>query len=163
LATGRGIAIHNAVCSFLRTGDLDPQFFDYFDGIHDWLSHLDLETWWPEGLMRDDLNHLQQGPSAEIWYEKHRCIGIPDCVGKLGGVHAIIEFKTSDTLYRDNCDYKQSKQYTEWGKFHQAAMQLAAYANCWKETVGTEIEACIISLSAATKRMFNFLRYRETY
>ena len=59
-------------------------------------------------------------------------------------MHAIIEFKTSDTFYSDGYDYKQFKQFTEWGKFHQAVMQLAAYANSWRETIGTEIEAGIV-------------------
>ena len=46
-ATARGIAIHSAVRQFLRTGecDLDPAYYDYFAGIQDWLTRLDLETW----------------------------------------------------------------------------------------------------------------------
>ena len=54
--------------------------------------------------MLDELQHLQQGPSAAVWCEKYRYIGIPDVVGKVGGVSCVIELKTSDTLYRNNYD-----------------------------------------------------------
>lgn len=155
-ATGRGIAVHNAARKFLRTGecDLDPEYYDYFGGIHDWLSRLDLDTYWAEGPMRDDLAHLQQGPSAAVWCSKYRYIGIPDWVGKIGGVPSIIEFKTSDTLYRSEYNHKQFKQYSEWVKHHQAGMQIAAYANCWEETVGEKIEAGIIICGTQKETQF---------
>ena len=56
----------------------------------------------------------------------------------------MLEFKTSDTLYQNNYNYKQFKQYAEWVKYHQAAMQVAAYANAWQETTDMTIEAGII-------------------
>ena len=145
-ATARGIAVHSAVRQFLRTGecDLDPAYYDYFSGIQDWLTRLDLETWWAEQPVLDELQHLQQGPSAAVWCEKHRYIGVPDWVGKVGGVGCVLEFKTSDTLYRSNYNHKQFKQYAEWVKYHHAAMQVAAYANAWKETTDMDIDAGII-------------------
>ena len=145
-ATARGIATHNAVRQYLRTGecDLDPQYYQYFNGIHEWLGRLDLETWWAEGPVRDDLQYLQQGPSAAVWCNKHRYIGIPDWCGKLGGVPCIIEFKTSDTLYRSNYNHKRFSEYTEWVRHHQAAMQVAAYAHAWEETTGIDIDAGVI-------------------
>ena len=145
-ATARGIAVHNAARQFLRTGecDLDPQYYSYFAGIQDWLNRLDLETWWAEAPVLDELQHLQQGPSAAVWCEKRRYIGVPDWVGKVGGVGCVLEFKTSDTLDQNNYNYKQFKQYAEWVKYHQAAMQVAAYANAWKETTDMTIEAGIV-------------------
>ena len=145
-ATARGIAVHSAVRQFLRTGecDLDPAYYDYFSGIQDWLTRLDLETWWAETPVLDELQHLQQGPSAAVWCEKYRYIGVPDWVGKVGGVGCVLEFKTSDTLYRSNYNHKQFRQYAEWVKFHHAAMQVAAYANAWKETTDMDIDAGII-------------------
>ena len=44
----------------------------------------------------------------------------------------------------NNYNYKQFKQYAEWVKHHQAAMQFAAYAHAWKETTDMNIEAGII-------------------
>ena len=145
-ATARGIAVHSAVRQFLRTGecDLDPAYYDYFSGIQDWLTRLDLETWWAETPVLDELQHLQQGASAAVWCEKHRYIGVPDWVGKVGGVGCVLEFKTSDTLYRSNYNHNQFKQYAEWVKYHHAAMQVAAYANAWKETTDMDIDAGII-------------------
>ena len=145
-ATSRGIAVHGAVRQFLRTGecDLDPAYYDYFSGIQDWLTRLDLETWWAEAPVLEELQHLQQGPSVAVWCDKHRYIGVPDWVGKIGGVSCVLEFKTSDTLYRNNYNYKQFRQYAEWVKYHQASMQVAAYANAWKQTTDMSIDAGII-------------------
>ena len=95
-ATARGIAVHSAVRQFLRSGEcaLDPAYY-YFAGIQDWLTRLDLETWWAETPVLDELQHLQQGPSAAVWCEKYRYIGFPDWVGKVGGVSCVLEFKRS--------------------------------------------------------------------
>ena len=85
--------------------------------------------------------HLQQGANDAVWDTKNRYVGIPDWVGKIGGVPAIIEFKTSDTLWRDNYNHKQFRQYSEWVRHHQASMQVAAYANAWRKTTGMPIGA----------------------
>ena len=145
-ATSRGIAVHSAVRQLLRTGEceLDPAYYDYFSGIQHWLTSLDLDVWWAETPVLDSLQHLENGNSAAVWCEKHRYIGIPDVVGTVGGVNCVIEFKTSDTLYRNNYNFKQFKQYSEWVKYHQAAMQVSAYAHAWKETTGAKIDAGII-------------------
>ena len=155
-ATARGIATHNAVRQYLRTGecDLDPQYYQYFNGIYDWLSRLDLETWWAESPMRDDLQHLQQGPSAAVWCDRYRYIGIPDYVGKIGGVPCVVEFKTSDSLYRDNYNYKVFWQYTEWVRHHTASMQVAAYANAWTQTTGEDVHTGIIINSTPDECQF---------
>lgn len=145
-ATARGMAVHSAVREFLRTGEceLDPAYYDYFSGIQDWLTRLDLETWWAETPVLDELQQLQQGPRAAVWCEKHRYIGVPDWVGKVGGVGCVLEFKTSDTLYRNNYNHKQFRKYAEWVKYHQASMQVAAYANAWKETTDMNVDVGII-------------------
>ena len=145
-ATARGTAVHSAVRSFIRTGecDLEPCYFDYFSGIQDWLSRLVLEPYWAEGPVLDKYQQLQQGPSAAVWCDKYRYIGVPDFVGKLGGVPVVIEFKTSDYLYRDNYDFRQFKQYSEWVRHHNAGMQVAAYANAWNPTTGDDIRTGVV-------------------
>ena len=162
-ATARGTAVHGAVRQFIRTGecDLDPAYYEYFSGIQDCLSHLDIEPYWVEGPVVDEYKHLQQGNSAAIWCEKYRYIGIPDLVGKIGGVPCVVEFKTSDTLYRDNYNYKEFKQYSEWVKHHQAGMQVAAYANAWKQTTGMEINTGVIINSTPSDTQL-FIIERDT-
>jgi len=66
---------------------------------------------------------------------------VPDFVGKLGGVPVVMEFKASDYMYRDNYDFRQIKQYSEWVRHHNAGMQVAAYANAWNQTTGDDIHA----------------------
>lgn len=145
-ATSRGIAVHAAVRQFLNTGDCDlaPEYYPYFDGIYDWLSRLDLDTWWAEGPMLDELQHLRNGPSAAVWCKNTRYIGIPDWAGTIGGVPCVVEFKTSDHLYRSTYNHKQFKQYYEWVKYNSAAQQTATYANAWTETTGMPIETGIV-------------------
>jgi hypothetical protein len=145
-ATARGTAVHGAVRKFLRTGecDLDPVYYDYFAGIQDCLSRLDLDPYWIEGPVLERYQHLQQGASAAVWCDKYRYLGIPDFIGSIGGVPCVIEFKTSDTLYRDNYNYKMFRQYAEWVKHHQAGMQVAAYANAWNQTTGDDIHTGVI-------------------
>ena len=145
-ATARGTAVHKPVRKFIRIGECDLElcYFDYFSGIQDWLSCLDLEPYWAEGPMLEKYQHLQQGPSAAVWCDKYRYIGVPDFVGKLGGVPVVMEFKTSDYLYRDDYDFRQFKQYSDWVRHYNAGMEVAAYANVWNQTTADDIHKGVV-------------------
>ncbi len=178
-ATSRGIAVHSAIRSFVRTGecDLDPAYFQYFDNVVSLLKQFDLDVWWAEEPVHPELQHLRSGNHSAVWSNKpHKYIGIPDIAGTIGGVPCIVEFKTSDKLIRSNYHPKQFSQYSEWVKYNCAAMQVAAYANAWNQrtsmpistgiiinTTPTEAQLFIIEKDEMKKRLSSFHKLCKEY
>ena len=105
---------------------------------------MDIEPYWIDGPVTDDLKHLQQGELAAVWNKRYGHAGKPDLVANIGGVNTVVEFKTSDQLWQSHYRFKDFANYQPYFKYAQAQMQIAAYGKAFSDTTKIPIEAGII-------------------
>ena len=145
-ANDRGHHVHNAARKYLITGEVDlpERYFDYWEHMHQQLMLLNLtDIIWAEQPLLPELKHLQNGDQSCVWNSKYKYCGCPDLVGSVGGVRALCEFKTSTMLFRDNY-LKDFSLYASWFLYHQASMQVAAYAKAFEKLTKIPIDVGII-------------------
>ena len=142
----RGSAVHSAARKFIRTGEVDlaAKYFPYWEGIHKQLTLLDLtDVEWAEGPVPPELKHLQQGEHSAVWNSKQMYVGCPDLVANVGGLRALVEFKTSDEMFMSTYDM-DFKNYSNWWRYHQASMQTASYVKAYEQTTKHTIDVGLI-------------------
>ena len=105
---------------------------------------MDIEPYWIDGPVTDDLKHLQQGELAAVWNKRYGHAGNPDLVANIGGVNTVVEFKTSDQVWQSHYRFKDFANYQPYFKYAQAQMQIAAYGKAFSDTTKIPIEADII-------------------
>ena len=105
---------------------------------------MDIEPYWIEGPVTDDLKHLQQGEFAAVWNKRYGHAGNPDLVATIGGVNTVVEFKTGDLLWQSHYRFKDFTNYQPYFKYAQAQMQIATYGKAFSDTTKIPIEAGII-------------------
>ena len=145
-AKERGHYVHSAARKFIITGEVDlpERYFNYWDQLQRQLAPLDFtDVIWAEGPTTDKLSHLRNGEHCAVWDTKNNFCGCPDLVANVGGVRALCEFKTSTMLYRDNYQ-KDFSEYSSWFLYHQAAMQVSAYASAFEKITKVPIDVGII-------------------
>lgn len=141
--------MHNAARKYITTGetDLPERYFKYWEQLHKPISILDFtDVIWAEGPMTEELSHLRNGERCAVWDTKNNFCGCPDLVANVGGVRALLEFKTSTMLYRDNYQ-KDFAEYASWFLYHQAAMQVAAYVSAFEKITKLPIDVGIICVA----------------
>lgn len=145
-AQRRGKALHDALRSYLITGetDLSPEFYSYWSQLQQALQVLDLKPLWADGPVAPDLMHLQQGEHSCVWSKKLKVQGCPDFFGTIGGVEVVGELKTGTVPFTKYFEYGNFKNYWNYFKHRSALLQASAYAMCIEETVGFKPKAAIV-------------------
>ena len=152
----RGLSIHESINQYLLTGEADihEEYLPFWDGIYKWLRMLDIKPYFAEKPVLDELSFMQQGDFSCLWSDKYKYAGIPDLIGNVSGVDAVVEFKTSNHLYTKNYTRDQFHKYHEWHSFSQAALQAAAYGQAFNEHTDYNINTAIIIVATPTDSQF---------
>ena len=151
LAAERGSAVHQACEDYIRGREIKikEEYLPFWNGISKHLDKYD-EFIWSEMPLRPEWNFCTgEDGISRVWSHKYMYCGCPDLLGIRNDTVIIGDFKTSNQPY---CRYyptgKDNRSlFTGWNKFNKCAMQLAAYAQACKETLGVNVSCAEIIVS----------------
>ena len=145
-AQERGTVIHESIKNYLLTGEcnLPYEYMGYWEQVQQVLSLLEPKPIWLDGPLTADQAHFQQDGLSCIWSKDLRVQGCPDFLGSVGGVSAVLEWKTGTTLFNSNYDYRNFSSYWPWWKIKISQYQCASYSFCAEECLGFKPEVSIV-------------------
>ena len=154
LAAERGSAVHQACEDYIRGKEitLKEEYLPFWEGMSQHLDKYD-EFIWSEMPLRPEWKFCTgEDGISRVWSHKYMYCGCPDLLGVRNDTIIIGDFKTSNQPY---CRYYPTKEasknnralFTGWNKFNKCAMQLAAYAQACKETLGVNVSCAEIIVS----------------
>lgn len=151
-AAKRGSAVHQACEDYIRGKEItiEKEYQPFWEGISKHLDKYD-EFIWSEMPLRPEWKFCTgEDGISRVWSHKYMYCGCPDLLGIRNDTVIIGDFKTSNQPY---CRYYPSSNssnrslFTGWNKFNKCAMQLAAYAQACKETLGVNVSCAEIIVS----------------
>ena len=154
LAAERGSAVHQACEDYIRGKEitLKEEYLPFWEGMSQHLDKYD-EFIWSEMPLRPEWKFCTgEDGISRVWSHEYMYCGCPDLLGVRNDTVIIGDFKTSNQPY---CRYYPTKEasknnralFTGWNKFNKCAMQLAAYAQACKETLGVNVSCAEIIVS----------------
>ncbi len=150
-AAARGSAIHQACEDYIRGIEVEVQeeYEPFWNGLSKHLDKYDSFIWSERPLKAEWSHCTGEDGISRVWSHEYQYCGCPDLVGIRNGVVLIADFKTSVNPY---CRYfpkggTDRSKFTGWNKFHKCAMQLAAYAQAFGETLNINIDSAQILVS----------------
>ena len=164
LAAERGSAVHQACEDYIRGKEipLKEEYLPFWEGMSQHLDKYD-EFIWSEMPLRPEWKFCTgEDGISRVWSHEYMYCGCPDLLGVRNDTVIIGDFKTSNQPY---CRYYPTKEasknnralFTGWNKFNKCAMQLAAYAQACKETLGVNVSCAetvsYTHLTLPTKRI----------
>lgn len=159
-AANRGSDIHKAAEDYIRGKPISihPDHQIYWRGIAEQLDKYD-EFLWSERPLKPQWKHVTgEDGISRIWSHRYGYAGVPDLIGRRGGVVIIADFKTSTGPYCRH--FPQTKEdrrlFTGWSKYQKVGMQLAGYALAAEETLGIHVD-CAQVMVATPELKQNFL------
>ena len=153
----RGTSIHKSFNQYLTTGEADvaPIHYPYWEQLMNVVSPLQIVPTWAEGPLLEKHSHFRSQSKSAIWSEKLQFIGCPDMIGTVGGVPAVVEIKTSTSLYTKNYNHKDFRTYKDWYPYWYAATQTAAYGIAWQECTKEKITTgIVINVTPTASQLF---------
>lgn len=144
-AANRGTAIHHACEDYLRgrIPQLPSELAGFWDGLAPLLDEYS-SVLWSEKPLRPNWAHCTGVDGiSRVWSHNYGYTGCPDLVGIRQGQVFLADFKTSVAPY---CRYypkdgRERSRFGGWMKFTKCAMQMAAYAIAFEETLGVRVHA----------------------
>lgn len=144
-AANRGTVIHKACEDYLRGKQplVPADLAGFWDGIAPLLDEYS-DVLWSEKPLRPEWSHCTGVDGiSRVWSHDYGYTGCPDLVGIRGGQVFLADYKSSVAPY---CRYypKESRdrsRFGGWTKFTKCAMQMAAYAIAFEETLGIRVHA----------------------
>lgn len=144
-AANRGTIIHKACEDHLRGREVDvpDALTGFWDGMQPLLDEYSSVLWSEKPLRPEWMHCTGIDGISRVWSHNYGYTGCPDLVGIRHGQVFLADFKTSVAPY---CRYypKESRdrsRFGGWTKFTKCALQMAAYAIAFEETLGERIHA----------------------
>ena len=142
----RGDSLHEAFAQYITTGECDvsPVYMEFWNHLYQFITPFNVKPVWAEAPLLTEHQHFTNNETSCIWSKKGKWLGKPDLIANFEGVNAVIEIKTSNHPYSKSFDRSQFLKYGEFYSYAYAAMQTAAYSQCWEECTGETIDAGIV-------------------
>lgn len=163
-AAQRGSAVHASCEDYVRGKaiTIPSQYRPYWEGLSGHLDRYD-HFIWSERPLRPDWNFCTgEDGISRIWSHKHRYCGCPDIAGVRSGMVIMADLKSSVGPY---CRYfpKEDNRtlFSGYIKFNKCAIQLAAYAIAFEETLGVPIDMAQILVTTPETTQSFLLRGHE--
>lgn len=165
-AAHRGSVIHAACEDYIRgrAVNVPAEFLPYWEGLSRHLDSYDYFLWSERPLKPEWSFCVGDDSISRIWSHNHRYCGCPDLVGVKQGTIWIADFKTSVGPYSRYYPRADNRSlFGGWNKFSKCAIQLAAYAIAFEETLGVTINMAQMLVSTPETTQSFLLRGHELH